>query len=896
MLSFEKSPLDPSSLRQIPNITNNDLHENKASSSSQNNHQDSQQERPDLLKSSLDDKNPVHEFSIRNYVFASRRNDISKNWPFSEKNLQLCMKHGISDPLPPFQTPYSVKVKCSPSEKVYNNLEQEIETHRTDNGEIPNIQNDERKLGLCKQNLAPSDCPDINSVSGSEEIDIDSVSKARRQPPSKKCKKSENNMVSQSMVLPKVCPVCKNFSSYSNSTLNAHIDQCLAGESTVKYTPPPPSVPPAVKYRVKPRKTRSMVDIYKSAPYCTLEELERRNGRSWATNSRFQIQETEFRPEEKYEKVSSVSAAVEDKGHEGEVYIDTDGRKVRILSKFSGVESSTKTGEDDIRSCHKTLKCNQKGKNLLSIKNKKKKLHGQKQQKLIQLGKNSLPSKHIRNSEAGCDGQENRKKVELHTNRYKEDHREKKKTQFPEVADGPRFVKRSGQPPYRERRNGFPSDGSRTDTGPVKQCKLSSFKKKSVVFKKRVVHFESDSDEDQLAGPPRESFFRSCKKRGAEEMSQKDEMGNCRNESVLPPQRSNEFSFRACDSDSTSDDEEFAREEENVEGDFEGSKKSLDSEFDKLDDPDHDDQDQDHHPMERIHLDDELEIQMVNHEIDDSSDSWRRKYFSNVDSISIPGPPGSFLPSLEDLGSEDYQTNNNSSLTTSRVQSSEEQQDLVYRDSSDSHSTIYNPSPSLPTVSDILRVPPLLEHSAPVVNFALLPDKRLKNEQPCCCSRKESASLAAFSYQDFPLVKRWNMAAAAAPSPAGKQGGRGSDVNRRQFYPISSPVSTPDFALKVSDVEFQLGSGGGSSTVSPATKYPVLRLMGKNLMVVNKDQDSPPLQQRQNLDARFSNNFISHVDPITRIPTRTGGSSNGGGGFAAALERHKYESGIQFAN
>lgn len=71
----------------------------------------------------------------------------------------------------------------------------------------------------------------------------------------------------------------------------------------------------------------------------------------------------------------------------------------------------------------------------------------------------------------------------------------------------------------------------------------------------------------------------------------------------------------------------------------------------------------------------------------------QRNYFSEVDAISIPGPPGSFLPSLEDMGSEDLQ--GNSSLTTSRVHSSEDHH-VVDRNSSDSPvsatSTISNPT------------------------------------------------------------------------------------------------------------------------------------------------------------------------------------------------------------
>jgi len=37
-------------------------------------------------------------------VFNTRSKDIRNNWPFSLKNLQLCLKHGVKDLLPPFQS------------------------------------------------------------------------------------------------------------------------------------------------------------------------------------------------------------------------------------------------------------------------------------------------------------------------------------------------------------------------------------------------------------------------------------------------------------------------------------------------------------------------------------------------------------------------------------------------------------------------------------------------------------------------------------------------------------------------------------------------------------------------------------------------------------------------
>ncbi|KAJ0751431.1 hypothetical protein HanLR1_Chr05g0193351 [Helianthus annuus] len=98
----------------------------------------------------------------------------------------------------------------------------------------------------------------------------------------------------------KTCPVCKVFSSSSNTTLNAHIDRCLSGESTtMKWTADSEVV---IKHRIKPRKMRLMADVYKSAAHCTVEELDARNGTCWANNSGFPDHEIEFQGEQEKEE------------------------------------------------------------------------------------------------------------------------------------------------------------------------------------------------------------------------------------------------------------------------------------------------------------------------------------------------------------------------------------------------------------------------------------------------------------------------------------------------------------------------------------------------------------------------------------------------------------------
>ncbi|KAL7088234.1 hypothetical protein ACP275_13G115600 [Erythranthe tilingii] len=136
----------------------------------------------------------------------------------------------------------------------------------------------------------------------------------------------------------KVCPVCKTFSSSSNTTLNAHIDQCLSsGGPTVEWTANPKV---SIKHRIKPRKTRLMVDIYETALQCTLEDLDRRNGTNWASsNSGFPAQGLKACAEEKNKAYSSVD--VGESNEKDAVYIDSKSPKIRSLSKLSDQPSSS---------------------------------------------------------------------------------------------------------------------------------------------------------------------------------------------------------------------------------------------------------------------------------------------------------------------------------------------------------------------------------------------------------------------------------------------------------------------------------------------------------------------------------------------------------------------------
>jgi len=377
----------------------------------------------------------------RDYVFKARSKDIKNSWPFSQNNLQLCLKHGVKDVLPKFQPHDTVRnqffKRCTgetSSVEKENNFDKEAS--RPDNRVLLDSCDDAQ----LNNKLAES-CVDISSCRSGEENDfpstttseINSVPDNRQRrspletqslvkaaveveapvthktestsrPLAKKCRLivkfggssdrssaediASNCTTTSETMASKVCPVCKTFSSSSNTTLNAHIDQCLSVESTPKWT----SDSKPTRYRIKPRKNRLMVDIYATAQYCTLEDLDRRNGTSWATMSSLPAQETEKSDapnEGKKQRVSPIHP--EDAADVGPVYIDADGTKVRILSQFNDTPPVEKVSEDigarreDI-GAKKSLKG---GKASKYISKKKKKRLAQKHQKYLRLASQS---------------------------------------------------------------------------------------------------------------------------------------------------------------------------------------------------------------------------------------------------------------------------------------------------------------------------------------------------------------------------------------------------------------------------------------------------------------------------------------------------------------------------
>ncbi|XP_073058840.1 uncharacterized protein [Primulina eburnea] len=305
-----------------------------------------QQLEVDLFKSDLDDNNnnPLPKFSIRDYVSSARGKDIRNNWPFSQKNLQLCLEHGVTDVLPPFQSLDVVRnpsrKKCvdvklpALSDKILSSaFQEEKEFESTTCPSCSNINSGP---------LIKAPCSKPEAVSSSVEKPDSSALTSRKvekstQNSGKNCKLivklgkiAEPLSIEHSETMAsKVCPVCKTFSSSSNTTLNAHIDQCLSGVSTMDLI----SHSRVSKHRIKPRKTRLMVDIYATALHCTLEDLDKRNGTNWASNMVFSTKDLEACPKQKKKKIDS-SSDVEG-NVEGAVYVDSSGTKFLSLSKCS---------------------------------------------------------------------------------------------------------------------------------------------------------------------------------------------------------------------------------------------------------------------------------------------------------------------------------------------------------------------------------------------------------------------------------------------------------------------------------------------------------------------------------------------------------------------------------
>ncbi|KAL6845814.1 hypothetical protein ACP4OV_024389 [Aristida adscensionis] len=408
---------------------------------------------------------PSPKFSIRDYVFASRSKGIKKSWPFHPHSLQLCLKRGVKDPLPPFEPPDLIR---SPPLNTFTTFIQSavcseanacVGQVKTKDVASSNVNASDINFQSCQpidESLGPSPytSPEdgrsgIDQVGSTNESDhtdeaipIDqrdnSCTKSSREtavavpsrrskhldstcePSEKKCKlvvklgsstdirrtedlASNSSTVSDPMAS-KTCPVCKIFASTSNTTLNAHIDQCLSVESN---TGPVDTVP--VKHKVKPRKKGLMVDIYKNSLPSTLEDLDRRNGTNWA----MELAPSTVNKEDSAED-QSLEVVPSDPRHEqreGDVYVDSNGIKIRILSKCNDAPLVLKEGPGS-----KKVTKHDTGKRILMSKKLKSKML--KKRKLKMNGKKYSKTNHSKSEvQAQLDGDVNEyaSEEEIHT-------------------------------------------------------------------------------------------------------------------------------------------------------------------------------------------------------------------------------------------------------------------------------------------------------------------------------------------------------------------------------------------------------------------------------------------------------------------------------------------------
>ncbi|KAG6534816.1 uncharacterized protein LOC121990113 [Zingiber officinale] len=352
-------------------------------------------------------------FSIRDYVFASRHQGIEVSWPFAPQFLKFCLKHGVKELLPPFEHPDILRVNCLrkleavtqptvglEAETVSSNLDIIAPIIDDQSDEDPSSVPKDSGLTLKEPVLAPSihlssketkstsnfglfvnelshSDAGIPSTSGTsqqtEEISSQignplSVSLDKSTTTQSQCEVSDPTRALEKLCEPlakrnrlivklasasetrqtedavknsgiilhpmasKVCPVCKTFSFTSNTTLNAHIDQCLSMESNSKGVQNNVSI-----YKVKPNKKRLMVDIYASSHCCTLEDLDKRNGTNWSSEMAIMTMPTNGVDVLTKRQVSPIHSEYD---RTEPVYVDSHGIKLRILSKLNEQEVS----------------------------------------------------------------------------------------------------------------------------------------------------------------------------------------------------------------------------------------------------------------------------------------------------------------------------------------------------------------------------------------------------------------------------------------------------------------------------------------------------------------------------------------------------------------------------
>ncbi|PWA52860.1 hypothetical protein CTI12_AA450810 [Artemisia annua] len=787
--------------------------------------------------------NQHHSFSIRGYVSDSRSKDIASNWPFSDKTLEICLQNGVKSVLPPFQSLESLRNNSSNEEIISNSVgKTAIVDEFKSNQELTLTQIKSKK----------------SSLVSSTKTEI------------KKCRiklKLNTSVEPIKEVTPmasKVCPVCKTFSSSSNTTLNAHIDQCLSGESSMKWTANPKLTVKqhSTKPRIKPRKMRTMVDIYKTAPHCTVEELDARNGTSWANNSNTAV----------------VVPEVAD--HEGAVYIDTNGTKVRILS----------VPKVDTSEGHGVRKLMKRGKLSKSVIGKKKSKN-RNQSKNLHKSLKQIPNSKKSSTQVKAGQKEN---VAIGKNCNKEDRG--KQPMMPEGGiykdDTPivrppwacskrtvlaRKLRENIHSPHNVTKNFSPtaSDESfsesdlripsssshkseipspkgsqRMRTSPGQYAKKKSPTLTTPSSKKKELKHSKGSNcskflsslsvnkepaikinlkrkfsalEKTCTGPSQGSLKQQS-------VVEEDKIGKTSSESmnhlevsknketkVFRPE--NSVASRSSNGDPSYDVESVSKESQSQKEQVSTMQVSKELGVDMFDS-------QECYKDKETYSADFIQKSVRTDDV--TEDRERKHKYFQVDPIQLPEPRGSFFSSLGgDMVSEEFHANSSvidrDSMSDSPI--STISNPSLARSDSDKFSVRSSTSLKDDATRDIIDA--INEkYATSSGDWRSMHATSLKNDyQPCCCSRKEgvSSQIAASSYQESTLLRK-NAIESFNFKPQMFSDGRSS-----QPPPIPPP---PPVAENVAYPH---------TSTSPSK--PVLRLMGKNLTVVKTDEDLPSPQQ-----------------------------------------------------
>ncbi|ESQ42813.1 hypothetical protein EUTSA_v10012573mg [Eutrema salsugineum] len=879
-----------------------------------------------LTTTSSDELGQSHpqNFSIRDYAYSNRKKNIKNSWPFSSKSLQLFATHGVTDPLPPFQKLSTLRnqfesTACSSSAKqIVSYVHQGRDLAKLG---LNQTIAETRKGGVCSQSMIIENGSFTSTSVSKSKVDIvvAATSNNNKNNHSKKCgrgmvKSKEDSCgglvtTSETSMASKTCPICKTFSSASNTTLNAHIDQCLSVDSAL-----PPVISKPNKRRVKPRmKVKTMVDIYAAAKGCTLEDLDKRNGTKWASILSYTNRVVADKSEvSKKRKASPVGV--------GPVYIDAKGQKLRILTEFSEKKTSTTPLREQHEDCSSEKKSLSQGSKENS-KSSKKRRRGKKHHKYLKLTNHKANASEIPEYQRVFSGEGSStghrriynqrmlakrglisKKLNEKGHKFYALRDQPSENDDDSMSGGDPLVLRSTDLSATEAINkqkllsGVAREiktlcGSKRAQSRSFRVRMSEKEEKSlagahsntVQVKKSLASIQEDryspgknfcsnarevSDASPRPSSMRTPFVGNAWRRLSlpveqkkaqldlsEEEDEEEEAGKWESEMTQERELSdddyasgdngeiNERRSKPSSSgydDYDDDDEESSEEEKDNNKRANVLNKTADTgaEFYQSDSPPFNEM----VPSERaMYYSEEVGNMIYEEDVRFDSEVRQGSLFVEVDTIPIPGPPGSFLPSPRDMGFDE--NIGNSSVITSQVQSSLDQLD---RNSSESPvSAVSNFAPGRlsfprelsssfqenisPDIPASYSTTPM-SFCVPSHHGTIGQAEQITVDKSCCCQRIERNSEGiTLNHQASHLLQR----RAASSTMAMNLTKSPKRLDPNHPFEQSSPYMIQQ------DVNLQSKFSSKPSfngAVPPSPSNPVLRLMGKDLMVMNNGE------------------------------------------------------------